>query len=194
MTPEKLRGKKIAIPGKLTTAYLLLQLFDPALASDVVIMPFNRIMESVASGAVDAGLIIHESRFTYPAYGLSAVEDLGRWWESETRLPIPLGCIIAKQRLGSETIKTVDILIRKSVEYAFSHREETKSYIKAHSQELADEVIEQHINLYVNTYTLDLGSEGTEAVQELLRRAQEKGVFGKSPAMGQFSSGEKSFI
>ncbi|HAM51758.1 MAG TPA: 1,4-dihydroxy-6-naphthoate synthase [Nitrospiraceae bacterium] len=180
-TPEMLRGKKIAIPGRLTTAYLLLQLFDPALTDDIVVMPFNQIMDSVKRGSVDAGLIIHESRFTYSEYGLFAVEDLGRWWESETGLPIPLGCIIAEKRLGSETIETVGTIIRKSVQYAFSHREETTGYIKAHSQELEDRVVEQHVNLYVNTYTLDLGREGTAAVQELLRRAEEKGVFNKSP-------------
>jgi 1,4-dihydroxy-6-naphthoate synthase len=191
-TPEKLRGKKIAIPGRLTTAYLLLQLFDPALADNIVVMPFNRIMESVKRGSVDAGLIIHESRFTYPGYGLSAVEDLGRWWESETGLPIPLGCIIAKKRLGSETIKTTNTLIRESIGYAFSHREETKGYIKSHSQELEDGVIEQHVNLYVNAHTFDLGHEGEEAVQELLRRAEERGVFKKSPLMSEAYSEKKA--
>ncbi|MCL4474785.1 MAG: 1,4-dihydroxy-6-naphthoate synthase [Nitrospirae bacterium] len=173
---EDLRGKKIAIPGRLTTAYLLLQLYDPMLGTNVVVMPFDRIMDAVKRGTVDAGLIIHESRFTYPDYGLLEVMDLGRWWEGDTGLPLPLGCIVAKKSLGTEVIHTIDMLVRKSVEYAFAHRERTREYIKAHSQELEDAVIEQHINLYVNDYSLDLGSEGMAAIEELLRRAGARGI------------------
>lgn len=173
---EGLRGKKIAIPGRLTTAFLLLQLYDPALAADVVVMPFDRIMDAVKAGRVDAGLIIHESRFTYPDYGLFEVIDLGRWWEGDTGLPLPLGCIIAKKGLGSDILQTLETLIRKSVEYAFAHRERTREYLKAHSQEMDDTVIEQHINLYVNDYSLDLGSEGMAAVEELLKRAESHGI------------------
>lgn len=173
---DDLRGKRIAIPGRLTTACLLLQLYDPAFAADVVVMPFNMIMDAVKDGAVDAGLIIHESRFTYPDYGLVGIIDLGEWWEDETGLPIPLGCIIGKRSLGDELVHIFDLLIRKSVEYAFSHREETKAYIKAHSQELEDEVVEQHINLYVNNYSVDLGKEGLRAVEELFKKAEEKGI------------------
>jgi len=173
---DGLKGRRIAIPGKLTTAYLLLQLYEPSLANNVVVMSFDRIMEAVKTGTVDAGLIIHESRFTYPEFGLSEVLDLGRWWENETGLPIPLGCIIADKSLGPDLIKTIEVLVRKSVEYAFAHRDRTKEYIKAHAQELADPVIEQHINLYVNHYSLDLGDEGLHAVNELLKRAEQKGI------------------
>jgi 1,4-dihydroxy-6-naphthoate synthase len=173
---ENLRGKRIAIPGRLTTAYLLLQLYDPALGMNVVVMPFDRIMDAVKRGSVDAGLIIHESRFTYPDYGLCEVMDLGRWWEGDTGLPLPLGCILAKKCLGSKVIRTIDTLVRRSVEFAFAHRERTGGYIKAHSQELEDAVIEQHIDLYVNDYSLDLGSEGMAAVEELLRRARVRGI------------------
>lgn len=172
-----LRGRRVAVPGGLTTAYLLLLLFDPLLAENIVVMPFDRIMDSVRTGAVDAGLIIHESRFTYPDYGLHEVEDLGRWWEAETGLPIPLGCIIAKRSLGEETITTVGRLIRESIEYAYSHRGEPAPYIKSHSRELQDEVIAQHIGLYVNEYSLDLGSEGMAAVEALLQRAEQRGIF-----------------
>lgn len=173
---EDLRGKKIAIPGRLTTAYLLLQLYGPALAENVVVMPFDLIMGAVKKGDVDAGLIIHESRFTYPSYGLSGIMDLGEWWEKETGLPIPLGCIIARNTLGRDLAVTVDGLVRKSVEYAFSHREETKGYIKAHSREIGDEVIERHIGLYVNEYSLDIGEDGLRAVEALMRRAEDRGV------------------
>ncbi len=171
-----LRGRKIAIPGRLTTAYLLLRLYDPVLAENVLEMPFDRIMDAVKEGSVDAGLIIHESRFTYPDYGLSEVMDLGEWWERETGLPIPLGCIIAKKSLGSELIHIIERLVRESVEYGFGHREKTKDYIKAHSQEMKDSVVEEHIRLYVNDYSLDWGEGGLAAVGELLKRAEERGI------------------
>lgn len=176
MKMEELTGKRIAIPGKLTTAYLLLQLYEPLLAKNAVVMSFDRILDAVTAGTVDAGLIIHESRFTYPGYGLSGILDLGQWWEEETGLPLPLGCIIAEKSLGSSLINTIETLVRRSVEYALAHRDKTKEYIKAHAQELADSVIEQHINLYVNNYSLDLGDEGLRAVNELLKRADHQGI------------------
>ncbi len=173
---DALKGRRIAIPGRLTTAYLLLRLYDLSFAGNVVVMPFNRIMDAVADGTAEAGLIIHESRFTYPDYGLFEIIDLGRWWEEETGLPVPLGCIVARKALGHETISKIDTLVKKSVEYAFANRERTKAYIKANSQEMRDEVSEKHINLYVNDSSLDLGDEGMAAVDELLRRAEEKEI------------------
>lgn len=173
---DALTGRRIAIPGRLTTAYLLLRLYDLSFAENVVEMPFGRIMDAVKDGTVDAGLIIHESRFTYPGYGLFEIADLGRWWEEETGLPVPLGCIVARKALGPGMISGIDKLVRNSVEYAFANRERTKAYIKAHSQEMRDEVIEKHINLYVNDSSLDLGDEGMAAVDELLRRAEEKEI------------------
>jgi len=139
-------------------------------------MPFNKIMDAIKRGDVDAGLIIHEGRFTYHSYGLKKVLDLGEWWEKETGLPLPLGCILAKRNLGQDLIKKVDSIIRKSIEYSLNHRKESMSYIKQHSQELEEEVIEQHINFYVNDYSLDIGEEGLSAVQELLRRAESIGI------------------
>jgi 1,4-dihydroxy-6-naphthoate synthase len=172
--PE-LPEKTIAIPGKMTTAYLLLQLFDSGITK-VVEMPFDRIMNAVSLGIVDAGLIIHEGRFTYPGYGLVQIIDLGEWWERETGLPIPLGAIVAKRSLGVDVINEVDRLLRKSVEYAFANRSMTRGYIKEHAQELDDEVIDQHIGLYVNDYTLDIG-DGVEAVEELIKRAENLNLF-----------------
>ena len=134
---KELRNKKIAIPGRLTTAYMLLQLCDPAFqfdASRILVMPFDKIMESVEAGEADAGLIIHESRFTYSSYGLKQVIDLGEWWESETGLPIPLGGIIARRSLGEELINNIDSLLKQSIEYAFNNRNEPAGYIKQHSQ------------------------------------------------------------
>ncbi len=164
-------GKTIAIPGKMTTAYLLLRLFDPGIRN-VVEMPFDRIMNAVSLGNVDAGLIIHEGRFTYPKYGLLELVDLGEWWEGETGLPIPLGGIVAKRELGADVINGVDRMLKKSIAYAFANRSMTRRYIKKHAQELDDEVIDQHIGLYVNDYTLDLG-DGIDAVEELMKRAEE---------------------
>ena len=181
-TMEELRNKKIAFPGKLTTASLLLQLYDPAFAnsSNLIIMPFDEIMDAVANGDVDAGVIIHESRFTYVSYGLSRVIDLGQWWEKETGLPIPLGGILAKRELGRELILKVEDLLRQSIEYSYNNRFEPMGYIKEHSQELSDGVIKDHINLYVNNFTIDIGDEGEKAVVELFSRAEDAGIIPKS--------------
>ena len=178
-TVEDLKGKRVAIPGRLTTAYLLFQLFtfDFQLHPlSFIMMPFDKIMDAIGKGDADAGLLIHEGRFTYPLYGLKKVIDLGEWWEGETGLPVPLGGIIAKRNLGEELIRRVDYLIRESIEYSLKQKEEPRLYIKQHSQELKDEVIDQHIHLYVNDYSLDIGEEGLSAVKELLRRAEMRGV------------------
>jgi len=176
----ELKGKVIAIPGVLTTAYLLMQLYAPYLR-DVDVMPFHKIMKAVASGEADAGLIIHEGRFTYRNYGLHEVADLGRWWEEETGLPIPLGCIVAKRELGAETARRVESLIRESILYARERPEEASGYIKSHAQEMDDDVIRKHIELYVNDFSLDIGDEGERAVREFLRRAEEKGLIEAFP-------------
>jgi 1,4-dihydroxy-6-naphthoate synthase len=177
---KDLKGKKIAVPGKLTTAFLLLQLFDPSLRERVMVMPFHRIIDALRNDEADAGLIIHESRFTYQDAGLRQVLDLGEWWEKETGLPIPLGGIIAKRELGEGLIREIEKGIRKSLEYAIANSGEPRSYIKKHSQEIENSVIEQHIGLYVNDYSLDLGVDGIRAVHELFRLSEEKGIIERS--------------
>ncbi|NJC88998.1 MAG: 1,4-dihydroxy-6-naphthoate synthase [Desulfuromonas sp.] len=174
-TMAVLRGKRIAIPGTLTTANLLLQLFGEGF-DHVVPMPFDRIMPALRAGEADAGVIIHESRFTYQAAGFHAVQDLGAWWEAETGLPIPLGGILARRDLGTETIRAVDLAIRASLEHARTHPDAARAYIRAHAQELDDAVTSAHINLYVNDFSLDLGNEGVHAVNTLLGRAQARGL------------------
>lgn len=166
-----LASSKVAIPGKMTTAYLLLRLFAPGI-KNIVEMPFDRIMNAVSLGVVDAGLIIHEGRFTYPKYNLIKLIDLGEWWEEETGLPIPLGGILARRDLGAEVIRDIDRTIKESVEYAFKNRAETRDYIKSNAQELDDDVIDQHIRLYVNDYTLDIG-DGIIAIEKLMKTAEE---------------------
>lgn len=170
-----LRGCPIAIPGRLTTANLLLQLCDLGFEK-VVAMPFHRIMAAVAAGEVEAGVIIHESRFTYQELGLHQVIDLGLWWEADSGLPIPLGGILARRSLGVELIETIDDALRQSIEFAQNHPEQTRSYIKQHSQELADDVIDSHIALYVNQFTRDLGEEGVDAITTLLQRAEARSL------------------
>ena len=161
---------RLAIPGWDTTAFLLLRLAAPALG-EVVEFRYDRILAAVASGGVDAGLIIHESRFTYADHGLVEVADLGAWWEVETGLPIPLGAICARTDIGPELIAASENAVRRSVEYAFAHPLASLEYVRAHSQELSDEVCRWHIDLYVNEFTRDLGDDGMAAVDALLARA-----------------------
>jgi len=171
MRLSELPWKKIAIPGKMTTANLLLQLFCPSI-KNVIEMPFDRIMNAISLGTVDVGLIIHESRFTYPDYGLVKLRDLGEWWEEKTGLPIPLGGILANRKLGILKIRKIDDLLKKSIEYAFKNREETIGYVRRNAQEIDADVIEQHIRLYVNDNTLEIGN-GIQAVEKLLKIAEE---------------------
>ena len=179
LDPSDLLGKRIAIPGKLTTAALLLRLFNPAL-DDLVAMPFHEIMEATQKGDVDAGVIIHESRFTYPDYGLHKVIDLGEWWEVSTGHPIPLGGILARRDLGKEKIQLIDRSLCASVEYAHANPDVVKSYIRQHAQEMDEAVMQQHIDLYVNDYTLDYGTDGEEALVDLFARAEKAGIVPQS--------------
>lgn len=175
-TLRDIRTGGIAVPGRLTTAFLLLRLFDPAV-TNIVEMTFDRIMQAVSSGGVAAGLIIHESRFTYPLYRLEKLLDLGDWWESFSGMPIPLGAILGKRALGRETLLAVEAGIRESLRYARQNPEEVMDYCRRHSQEMDDAVMRKHIELYVNDLTLDLGSEGLAAVNRLFAEAELRGIF-----------------
>ncbi|KJU86856.1 periplasmic solute-binding protein [Candidatus Magnetobacterium bavaricum] len=175
---EALVGKKIAIPGRYTTAYLLLQLYDPSFSDNVVAMPFHAIIDAVRDGQVDAGLIIHESRFTYADHGLVLAADLGQWWEQTYGLPIPLGCIVAKRQGVDEVLaQRVSTAIRESILYAQAHPQETRQYIRGYCRELSEACIRGHIDLYVNDFSLDMGQEGEKAVNALLQLTQERGIF-----------------
>jgi 1,4-dihydroxy-6-naphthoate synthase len=173
-SPDRLATARTAIPGRLTTANLLLRLFLPG-ADPGIEMQYDRIMPAVASGEVDAGLIIHESRFTYPQYGLVQLVDLGEWWERTTGSPIPLGAIVARRSLG-ETASRIEELIRESVQVAFSRPDLSADYVRRNAQEMSPEVCRQHIQLYVNDFSVDVGDEGERAVLELMRRAAEAGL------------------
>ncbi len=170
---------RIAIPGKFTTANFLLGLAFPK-AQDKTELVFSEIESAVLSGAFDAGLIIHENRFTYADRGLRKIIDLGEFWERETGAPIPLGGIVIRRALPDDVKHTVDRLVRRSVEYAFAHRTASLPYVRQHAQEMSEEVMYKHIDLYVNDYSVDLGPEGRRAVEVLFARARTSGII---PAM-----------
>lgn len=174
-----LSGHTIAIPGEFTTAHLLLRSFVGALS--VRIMRFDQIMPAVADGRVDAGLIIHESRFTYPEHGLVELADLGVLWEQATGLPIPLGVICAQRRLGPAMIDTLEQGLRRSIELAMAEPDRSRAWIREHAQELDDEVCRKHIELYVNSFSVELGSEGRAAIDELLARGRASGFLPAGP-------------
>ncbi len=171
-----LTGKRVAHPGRYTTAYLLLRMFAKGQPFEAVELRYDQVLPALQRGEVDAGLLIHESRFVYPRYGLVPVVDLGAWWEAETGLPLPLGAILARRDLGEERIRALDRAVRASLEYAQAHPDEPWAYIKRYAQELEDEVIRQHIATYVNAFSLDVGEEGEAAVRELFRRAEALGL------------------
>ncbi len=168
---QPLEGARIAVPGEQTTAYLLLRLWRKGF--DVVVMPFEQIMPAVRDGAADAGLVIHESRFTYPAYGLVCLQDLGAWWEGETGLPIPLGAIVARRSLDTAGLAAT---VRASVEHAWASPAASALFVAEHSQEMDPDVCQQHIGLYVNDFTRELGEAGYAAVEALLTRAAVEGL------------------
>ena len=165
----------VAVPGDRTTAYLLFRLWSAGTPpQDIEVVPFHEIMPGVAEGRYGAGLVIHEARFTYQRYGLTAVADLGEWWQEETGLPIPLGAILAKR----DTVDPAQAAewVRASVRHAWAYPAASHDYVLEHSQELEPDVVAQHIALYVNKFTEDLGDEGHNAVRTLLRRAADAGL------------------
>lgn len=170
-TPRSLEAAvrgRVAIPGRETTAYRLLRTAAPAIA-ETVEMRYDAILAAVRDGEVDAGLIIHESRFTYADHGLVKVIDLGEWWEAETGLPVPLAGICARADLDAETVAAMERAIRASVQYAFDHPEASRAYVRAHAQEMSAEVCAAHIRLYVNAQSLDVGEAGLAAIDRLVR-------------------------
>lgn len=160
--------RTVASPGLNTTANALLRRYFPEV-EEVQQMLFSEIAASVERGDVDAGVLIHEGRFVYERRNLELVADLGKLWESETNLPLPLGAIIIKRELGEELISKFDKLLSKSVRYAFANPLVSRDFVKEHAQELEDDVIEKHISLFVNDYTISLGEEGRKAVEKLIK-------------------------
>ncbi|MFI8457621.1 1,4-dihydroxy-6-naphthoate synthase [Kitasatospora sp. NPDC085464] len=178
--PADLAGKTVAVPSERSTAYLLFRLWAakavPGGFGEIVVLPFHEIMPAVRDGRVDAGLVIHEARFTYRQYGLHSLADMGEAWEAETGLPIPLGAIVAKRSLGAERLRAVADAIRTSVRQAWADPGASRGYVLEHAQEMDLDVAEQHIGLYVTEFTEDLGEEGYAAVRALLTRAAAEGL------------------
>lgn len=179
--PESdLKGRTVAVPSERSTAYLLFRLWAadtvPGGVGEIVVMPFHEIMPAVRDGKVDAGLVIHEARFTYQDYGLHKLADMGEHWEATTGLPIPLGAIIAKRSLGGAALNRLADAIRASVRAAWDDPEASRPYVMAHAQEMDPAVADQHIGLYVNEFTADLGEDGYAAVRGLLTRAAAEGL------------------
>ncbi|MEV7020804.1 1,4-dihydroxy-6-naphthoate synthase [Kitasatospora sp. NPDC093558] len=177
---EDLTGRTVAVPSERSTAYLLFRLWAakavPGGFGEIVVLPFHEIMPAVRDGRVDAGLVIHEARFTYGRYGLHSLADMGEAWERETGLPIPLGAIVAKRSLGAERLRALTDAIRASVRQAWADPAAGREYVLAHAQEMDPAVADQHIGLYVNEFTADLGEEGYAAVRALLTRAAAEGL------------------
>lgn len=181
--PE-VNSSRIAIPGFNTTANLLLSFAYPEARNKTAFI-FSAIEEAVINREADLGLIIHENRFTYQDKGLKKVLDLGEYWETKMKVPIPLGGIAARRTLGSSLVKQISELIQKSLAYAFAHYPAVTGYVKEHSQTMSEQVMRQHIDLYVNNYSLHLGEDGKKAIRELFNvfQSQQEKKDGKLPEL-----------
>ena len=181
MVPDDLREKRIAIPGTMTSAYLALRLRLGDVACDVV--PFDRILEAVADGKADAGLIIHEGQLTYASAGCHLVLDLGVWWKEQTGLPLPLGGNVIRKDLGPEDVRKITRIVRQSVEYGLSHREKALDHALGYARGMDRGLADRFVGMYVNDLTLDYGPRGRQAVELFLRRGHEAGVIPKPTAL-----------
>jgi 1,4-dihydroxy-6-naphthoate synthase len=169
-----IKRKRIAVPGIMTTAYLVLQLFAPGIEIEVV--PFDQILPQIREGKQEAGLVIHEGQLTYDQVGLHRVVDLGQWWQKVTGLPLPLGGNVIRRSLGPRLISAVTSAIRASIEYGLEHREEALAYAMQFARDLDVELADKFIGMYVNERTLDYGPEGREAVRRLLEMGHHAGI------------------
>lgn len=169
-----LKGKKVAVPGEWTTAFLALKLYEPEV--EHVVVPFDEIMDHVGRGEADVGLLIHEGQLTHQSEGFHLIEDLGEWWYGETSLPLPLGGNVVRRDLGEETVREVARLIKASIRYALEHREEALAYALGYARDLPPELADRFVSMYVNEWTVDYGETGREAVRALLLRGYEAGI------------------
>ncbi|MGI8680337.1 MAG: 1,4-dihydroxy-6-naphthoate synthase [Jatrophihabitans sp.] len=176
-----LDGRAVAVPSERSTAYLLFRLWATGQRpARIDVVPFTSIMPAVRDGEYDAGLVIHEARFTYPSFGLTSLADLGAWWEADTGLPIPLGAILGRRSLDADALARV---VRASVEHAWADPSASAAYVAAHAAEMSPDVQAQHIALYVNEYTRDLGEDGYAAASALLNRAYKAGLTPSDPRL-----------
>ena len=169
-----IKRKRIAVPGTMTTAYLVLKLFAPGIETDVV--PFDQIIAQVLEGKYEAGLIIHEGQLTYDKSGLHRIVDLGKWWQKVTGLPLPLGGNAIRRSLGPELMAQVSAALRESIQYALEHREEALAYAMQFARDLDPQLADKFVGMYVNERTLDYGPDGREAVRRLLEMGHNAGI------------------
>jgi len=174
-----IKQKKIAVPGKLTTAYLALKLFAPEIETEVV--PFDQIIPNVLEGKYEAGLIIHEGQLTYDRSGLYRIVDLGKWWLQTTGLPLPLGGNAIRRSLGPELISIVSGALRDSIQYALDHREQALQYAMQFARDLDPRLADRFVGMYVNERTLDYGPDGKEAIRRLLEMGYREGIISVEP-------------
>ena len=171
---SEIKTKRIAVPGTMTTAYLVLKLFAPGIETDVV--PFDHILPQVVEGKHEAGLIIHEGQLTYDKSGLHRIVDLGRWWQKVTGLPLPLGGNAIRRSLGPQLMSQVATALRESIQYALDHREEALQYAMQFARDLDPQLADKFVGMYVNERTLDYGPDGREAVRRLLDMGHKAGI------------------
>ena len=176
---DEIKRLRIAVPGKLTTAYLALQLFSPGIETEVV--PFDEIIPAVLQGKYEAGLIIHEGQLTYDRSGLYRILDLGKWWQQETGLPLPLGGNAIRRSLGTQLISSISNALRDSIQYALDHREQALAYSMQFARDLDPAMADKFVGMYVNERTLDYGPDGKEAIVRLLDKGYRSGVITVEP-------------
>jgi 1,4-dihydroxy-6-naphthoate synthase len=174
LSEEAIKNKKIAVPGKLTTAYLVLNLFAPGIDTEVV--PFDQIIPQVLEGKHEAGLIIHEGQLSYVKSGLSRIVDLGAWWYKKTGLPLPLGGNAIRRSLGQQLMSEVGHALKESIQYALDHREEALAYAMQFARDLDSQLADKFVGMYVNERTIDYGADGRDAVRRLLAMGHEAGI------------------
>jgi 1,4-dihydroxy-6-naphthoate synthase len=182
LTVDQLKTARIAIPGTLTTAFLTLRLLLPGGFSYEVV-PFDEILNAVAAGKFDAGLIIHEGQLTFQNQGLHLVVDLGVWWHERTGLPLPLGGNVVRRDLGPDTIRTISRLLKESIRYALAHRDDALAYALKYARDMDKDLADRFVGMYVNEWTLDYGPRGRAAVQRLLEEGYKAGVIPSAVAV-----------
>ena len=179
LAPPELRGKKIAVPGTLTTSFLVMKILEPDF--EAVVVPFDQIMETVLEGRADAGLLIHEGQLTFRREGLHRVVDLGQWWKEQYGLPLPLGGNVIRKDLAPAVREEATALLRASIRYALDHRQESMTYAMQFARDMEAELADRFVGMYVNDYSLDYGPQGRQAIRTLFRLGYEKGLFSKKP-------------
>ena len=179
LSRDQLRGKRIAVPGKLTTSYLVMKIYEPDFEATVV--PFDKIMDAVQEGSVEAGLLIHEGQLTYGSSGLHCVVDLGQWWKEQFGLPLPLGANAIRRDLPQPVQEEATALLRSSIRYALEHRSEAMAYALEFARDMEPSLADRFVGMYVNDYSLDYGTQGRQAIQMLFRLGYEKGLYSEKP-------------